>query len=36
MAILNGEDGSRFALPNLIHIHATKGASVTTNMEFKD
>ena len=36
MAILKGEEGSLFALPSLIQIHATNGASATTNMEFKD
>jgi hypothetical protein len=36
MAILNGEEGSLFALPNLIHTHATKGARVTTNKELSD
>ena len=36
MAILKGEEGSFFALPNLIHTHATKGASVTTNKELSD
>ena len=36
MAILKGEEGSFFALPNLIHTHATKGASVTTNNELID
>ena len=36
IAILKGEEGSLFILPNLIQIHATKGAKVTTKIELSD